>query len=169
MSKKTEETASFMVRFTQKIYEDNGEANVQWRGKISHVQGGDQKSFADFDKAMVFMQEKLAELTREATQDKSPEEQDGILNKSFDIWKKMTKVGPKMIIDTIKDPKKQVAHLQDQIQDQISQVSDEISAKVEINQWRAASKSDFNKLMDTIGALSKEVQALNKKVDKLSK
>lgn len=169
MSKKSEETASFMVRFTQKIYEDNGEANVQWRGKISHVQGGDQKSFSDFDKAMAFMQEKLAELTREATQDKSPEEQDGILNKSFDIWKKMTKVGPKMIIDTIKDPKKQVAHLQDQIQDQISQVSDEISAKVEINQWRAASKSDFNKLMDTIGALSKEVKSLNEKVDKLSK
>ncbi len=169
MTKKADETASFMVRFTQKIYEDNGEPNVQWRGKISHIQGGDQKSFVDFDKAIVFMQEKLAELTREATQDKTPEEQDGILNKSFDIWKKMTKVGPKLIIDTIKDPKKQVAQLQDQIQDQISQVSDEISSKVEIDQWRAASRSDFRKLMDTVNQLSKDVASLNQKVDKLSK
>jgi len=40
MPTNNKQTASFMVRFNQSIYEDNGEAEVQWRGKVSHVQDG---------------------------------------------------------------------------------------------------------------------------------
>lgn len=169
MSKKTDQTASFMVRFTQNIFEENGEDKVQWRGKISHVQGGEQKNFSDFQEALKFMQDKLTELTLSATEDKSPEEQDGILAKSFDIWKKMAQSAPKMIIDTIKDPKKQVAHIQDQIQDQINQVSEEISAKVEIDQWRNATKSDFKMVMESLNKMAEEIQQLNAKIDDLKK
>ncbi len=34
MAKKAEQTASFMVRFNQRIYEEEGESKVQWRGRI---------------------------------------------------------------------------------------------------------------------------------------
>ena len=50
MSPKKDETASFMLRFTQKIFNsESGEPQVQWRGNIRHVQGGEEKRFSDFD------------------------------------------------------------------------------------------------------------------------
>jgi predicted small secreted protein len=67
MTKKQDQTASFMVRFNQRIFEENGESKLQWRGKISHIQDGEEKCFSDFDDALTFMQKKLGELTEEAT------------------------------------------------------------------------------------------------------
>lgn len=169
MAKKQDQTASFMVRFNQRIFEEDGEPKVQWRGKISHVQGGNDKSFTDFNDALVFMQEKLAELTNEATKDESKERREGILQKSFSMWKTMKEVGPKMIMDTIKDPKKQISQIQDQIQDQISTIGDEISEKVQIDQWRNASRADFRDIQNAIKDLSNELKALSNKVDKINK
>ncbi|RMA58688.1 hypothetical protein [Ulvibacter antarcticus] len=164
MTKKADQTASFMVRFNQMIFEENGESKVQWRGKVSHVQGGEDKSFSDFKEAVVFIQEKLAELTIEATKDHTPDEQDGILKKSFALWKSVAKEGPKVFMETLKDPRKQVANLQDQI----SHFGDELSEKVQIDQWRNASKSDFNEMKESIGDLVSQMKKLNAKVDSLS-
>ena len=55
MVKKQNQTASFMVRFNQNIFEENGESKVQWRGKISHVQDGEETNFTDFNDALVFV------------------------------------------------------------------------------------------------------------------
>lgn len=169
MASNNKQTASFMVRFNQSIYEEAGEANVQWRGKISHVQDGDAMGFTDMSEAMSFIQDKLTKLTKDATADKSEEEQEGILEKSLDIWNKVKATGPKLLIETLKDPKKQVSQIQDQIQDQISQVSSEISSKVELDQWRAASKSDVKSIQDQISALTATVAALTEKIDQLAK
>ncbi len=169
MAKKQDQTASFMVRFNQKIFEENGEPKVQWRGKISHVQGGVDENFTDFNDALVFMQKKLAELTNEATKGESRERREGILQKSFSMWKTMKEVGPKLIMETIKDPKKQISQIQDQIQDQISTIGEEISEKVQIDQWRNASRADFRDIQNAIADLSKEVKKLSSKVDKISK
>lgn len=170
MSNKKEETASFMIRFTQKIFEsEQGEAQVQWRGNIRHVQGGDETRFSEFDEVVKFIQSKLQDLTIQAMEDKSPEEQKGILAKSFDLWKRMATEAPKMVIETIKDPKKQVAQIQDQIQDQLSHVKEEIGQKLDFDSWLTSSKSDSKKIMDRLDALSKEMAQLNKKVDQLKK
>ena len=165
MAKKADQTASFMVRFSQKIFEENGEAKVQWRGKVSHVQGGEDQNFSDFNEAVAFIQEKLAELTLEATIDKSPEQQDGILKKSFALWKTVAQAGPKVIMDTLKDPRKQVANFQDQI----SHFGEEIGEKVQIDQWRNASKSDLNSMKAFMKELADQMKLLNSKVDALSK
>ena len=170
MSVKKDETASFMLRFTQKIFNNEaGEPQVQWRGNIRHVQGGEEQRFSKFDEVVNFIQSKLADLTIQAMEDKPIEEQKGILAKSFDMWKKMAVEGPKMVMETIKDPKKGMAQIQDQIQDQIHQVKDEISQKLEIDTWKAASKSDFKEVMQKLSAISAEVSALNEKVDQLAK
>ncbi|RNC84146.1 MAG: hypothetical protein ED556_11850 [Winogradskyella sp.] len=169
MAKKQDQTASFMVRFNQRIFEEDGEPKVQWRGKISHVQGGSDANFSDFNDALIFMQQKLAELTNEATEGESEERREGILKKSFSMWKTMKEVGPKMIMETIKDPKKQISNIQDQIQDQISNISEEISQKVQIDHWRNASRADFHDIQSAINALSKDIKALSAKVDKLKK
>lgn len=168
-----DQTSSFVIRFTQKLFDDNeGKANIQWRGKISHVQGGDQASFSEFEDAIGFMQSKLSEMTVasvESAPDKTKEEKEGLISKSFDIWKKVSKTAPKIVMDVIKDPKGQVSQIQGQIQEQISNVGDEISQKIEIDDWRMASKSDFKTMMSTISSMAEEISALNKKVDKLSK
>ncbi len=166
MSKRINETVSFVVRFTQKIFEDkNGEANVQWRGKISHVQGSDQKNFIEFEDALKFIQEKLDQLTIANIDGKTDEEKEGILTKSWDIWNKMSKAYPKMVLDAIKDPKAQVS----QIQEQIAQVSGELSQKIEIDSWRPPSKADYHKLEEMMGQMSDQMKTLNKKLDDLSK
>jgi uncharacterized protein YukE len=163
---KSNNTASFMLRFTQKIFEDDqGESDIQWRGKISHVQGGDEKNFTKMEDAISFIQTKLTKLTLNTTSDKSKEEQEGILSKSFDIWKKMAINTPKMVMDAIKDPKSQVA----QIKDQLTDVTEDISQKLEIDTWRTASKADFKSVVDQLQALSKQVDSLNDKIDKLAK
>ena len=169
MANKTEQTASFMVRFNQRIFEEDGESKVQWRGRISHVQDGDEKRFSDVKDALVFMQEKLANLTSEATKDQSSEEQDSILQKSLSMWKTMKTVAPQMIKETIKDPKKQISNIQDQLQDQISTLGEEIGEKVQIDQWRNASRSDFKKVQDSLSQLTREIKRLNSKVEALSK
>ena len=165
MTKKVDQTASFMVRFNQIIFEENGESKVQWRGKVSHVQGGEDKSFSDFNDAVKFIQQKLAELTLEATKHKSPEQQDSLLKKSFSLWKTMAKEGPKVIMETIKDPRKQVANLQDQI----TYLGEDLMDKVPLDQWRSASRSDFNSIKESISELADEVKKLNVKVDAISK
>ena len=72
-------------------------------------------------------------------------------------------------MDTLKDPKKQVNQLQGQIQDQLAHVSEEISSKVEIDQWRAASKSDFKQVKDDIAELKGLIATLTTQVNKLAK
>jgi len=165
MAKKADQTASFMVRFNQIIFEDDGESKVQWRGKVSHVQGGEDKSFSDFNDAVKFIQSKLADLTLEATKDDSPEHQESLLKKSFSLWKTMAKEGPKVFMETIKDPRKSVA----QLQDQISDFGEDLMEKVPLDQWRNASRSDFNEIKASISQLAEEMKKLNKKVDAITK
>jgi len=174
MAVKKDETASFMLRFTQKIFQnEDGESQVQWRGNIRHVQGGDEKRFSEFDDAVNFIQGKLAEMTIQQMEDKSPEEQKGILSKSFNLWKKMALSGPKMVMETIKDPKKQIEQVQSQIQGQVEAIQQKVESRiaqnVDVDEWRGVSKSDHKSMMDLLEKMSKEISSLNKRVNKLSK
>lgn len=165
MTKKQDQNASFMVRFNQQIFEENGDSNIQWRGKITHIQDGQEKRFTDFNDALIFMQNKLAELTEEATKHESIEKQESILDKSLSMWKTIKDVGPKILKDTIKDPKKQLSHLQDELQDKITTIGGEISEKVQIDEWRNASRADFNKIQNQIKNLASEIQNISNKID----
>ncbi|HFA49340.1 MAG TPA: hypothetical protein ENJ95_10020 [Bacteroidetes bacterium] len=173
MASKKDETASFVLRFTQKVFQnDQGDQQVQWRGNIRHVQGGDEKRFSEFEEVVKFIQAKLADLTIIAMEDKSPEEQKGILAKSFDLWKRMAVAGPKMVMETLKDPKAGVEHIQEQVsqavQEQVGQVEDLISNRIDTDAWKPATKADLKTLMQSIAQLSQEVAALNGKLDKIS-
>lgn len=168
---KNDQTASFLLRFTQMIYEDEkGKADVQWRGKITHVQDNDQKNFSELKDVIGFIQTKLSELTISSMEDDmSQKEKDGILNKSMDIWKKLAKSYPKMVADVIKDPKGQVIQFQEQITEQISSKAEDISNRLQLESYKPTSKSDFNDLSDQISQLTELVGKLKKKVDKIDK
>lgn len=162
MTKKAQ-TASFMVRFTQKIYDENGESKVQWRGNASYVQGGEDINFTDFNNVVAFIQRHLGKLTMEATDDRTTEEQENILTKSLSLFKSVAASGPKIIKETLKDPRKQVATLQDQL----SEYGEELLEKMPIDQWRNASKSDFKSILEHLEKLTNTVENLTKKVDAL--
>ena len=180
MATKKDETASFVLRFTQKIFQnEQGEPQLQWRGNMRHVQSGEEKNFSKFEEVTQFIQTTLTDLTVQAMEHKSPEEQKGILAKSFDLWKKMAMETPKIVMDSIKDPKKQAnqlkEQLQEQFQEQLHQVSDafnqkldDAKQKLEVDDWRMTSKSDFKSMMKLLEQMSMEINTLNEKVDKLS-
>jgi len=162
------QSASFMIRFTQKLFsEKDGKPGVQWRGKISHVQSGDDSSFVEFENAIAFMQEKLEDLTAASIVDKPEKEQDGILAKSFDLLKKIKDNAPKIVMDTIKDPIGQVSNFKDQIEEQIKDVGDELSQKIEIDNLRMVSKSDYKEMVGLMQKMSKQIDNLSKKVDSI--
>lgn len=178
MATKKDETASFVVRFNQKIFQNEaGEPQVQWRGNIRHVQGGEEKRFSEFEAVRNFMQTKLQDLTLTATEDKTEEEQKGILEKSFSMWKKVARETPKMVMETIKDPKKGIAQIQqqitevgDELQHQIGQqIEEKIGRKLEIDEWRGPTKADHLEMMELMQSMSKQIASLNKKVNALSK
>lgn len=167
MAAKKDETASFVLRFTQKIFNNEaGEPQVQWRGNIRHVQGGSEKNFSAFDDVVQFIQGKLTDLTITAMENKSPEEQKGILSKSFDLWKRMAVAGPKMVMDTIKDPKAGVEQIQEQVsqvvQEQVGQVEEFVSNRLDPDAWKPATKADLKLLMQSIQQLSNEIAELKK-------
>lgn len=181
MATKKDDTASFVLRFTQKIFNnEQGEPQLQWRGNMRHVQSGEEKNFSKFDEVTQFIQGTLTDLTVQAMEHKSPEEQKGILSKSFDLWKKMAMETPKIVMESIKDPKKQANHikeqLQEQFQEQLQQVGgalnqrlEDAKQKLEVDDWRVSSKSDFKNMMKLLEQMSTEITTLNEKVDKLSK
>ena len=178
MSENKEETASFVLRLTQKIFKsEEGEAQVQWRGNIRHVQSGEEERFSDFNAASHFMQNKLEYLTLKSVENEPEEEQKGILSKSFDFWKKVATEAPKIVRDTIKDPKKQAVHFQEQIQEQFQQIGDAIEQKIEdrvgkkieLEDILGASKSDSKKILAVLDQLAGQIELLNAKVEKLSK
>lgn len=177
MANKKEETASFVLRLSQKIYEsDTGEPQIQWRGSIRHVQSGEEQRFASFDKATVFMQARLSDITLQAIKDKPEEEQKGIISMSFDFWRKVATNAPKVVLDSIKDPKKQAAQLQEQLQEQFHQIQESIGqkieeklgSKVEFDSWLSSPKDELNEILDTLNALTTKVDELSKQVAKLN-
>ncbi len=164
---KNDQTASFLLRFTQKIYEDEkGNTDLQWRGKITHVQDNDQKNFSELKDVIDFIQGKLSELTMSSMEeDMSPKDKEGILMKSMDIWKKLAKSYPKMVADVIKDPKGQVL----QIQEQITSKAEDLSNRLQLESYKPTSKSDIHELSNQISQLTNLVGTLQKKVDKIDR
>ncbi len=178
MPEKKEETASFVLRLSQKIYKsEEGEPQIQWRGNIRHVQSGDEIRISDYNAATEFVKNKLGDLTQKAVEDKPEEEQKGILSKSFDFWKKVASEAPKMVMETIKDPKKQAAHIQEQITEQFQQIGDNLEhkieerfgKKIELEDIFGSTKSDSRKILEKLVDMSEQIVALNKKVESLSK
>ncbi len=173
MANKKEETASFVLRLSQKIFEaDGGEHQIEWRGNIRHVQSGDEARFSNFEDAETFVQQKLTSMTMKAVEDKPDDTRKGILAKSFDFWKKVAIVTPKLVMDSIKDPKKQAGHLQDQIQEQIHNISDAIGQKIEdtigtkleLDNILPASKAE---IIEKLDQLTTRLEAIESKIDSI--
>lgn len=173
MKAKKEETASFVVRFNQKIFKDeDGNHQVQWRGNIRHVQGGEEERFSKFEDVVKFIQEKLASLAVDGMEEKSEEEKKSILASGFEMFRQVTTNTPKKFIEAILDPKTQIAEIQERVQSMNENINQKITElveeKLEIDKIRAASKSDFRTIMERLDKMSEDIAALNSKIENLS-
>ena len=75
----------------------------------------------------------------------------------------MATATPKLVLDSIKDPKKQASQLQEQIQEQIHQFGDAISHKIEekkidIESYLGSSKSELKEILQVLLELDKKVE-----------
>lgn len=169
---KKADSASFVLRFTPKVFEnEQGEADIQWRGTIQHIQDGEEKRFSDFEKAVQFMHEKLSDLTIELVNSKSEEADENLLSKGFNLWKQLAIDTPKSMVDSFLDPKKRMENIQNQL-NQVGEMinskkPDFASTKALTEELRFASKADFKSLLELYQKMSEDLTTLTEKVDDL--
>ena len=80
------------------------------------------------------------------------------------MWKRMAVDYPKKVLETIVDPKSQVEN----IQQQVNQMGENLGWRLDIDDWRQASKADYKKMTQTMEQIIQSLNALNQKVDKLA-
>ena len=162
-NKSVGDTSSFLLRITQHIFEDDlGESQVQWRGTVRHVQEGDERKFSEFHEVIDFIHQKLAAATARAIEDKSTEQKENILEKSFSLWKRLADAQTRMISDTIKDPKTPIR----MIQEVMSQVGERIEQ--DIKAWKPVSQAEYGSLVDKLDLLQEQMEKLSEQIQRIS-
>ena len=87
MQAKQHNVASYLLRFTQDLYEDEAhDAHVRWRGHIRHVQGDQESRFTDFAEAVGFIQRGLTELTADTLSGAGDMSKEKVFAESFKLW-----------------------------------------------------------------------------------
>jgi hypothetical protein len=94
--------ASFLIRFTQDLWEDEqGEPRVQWRGRINHVQGDEEQSFTDFSEVVEFIQQHLTQLTLDSMPKDGQMDQEKTLHESFKLWERFASSYTDLMFDAM--------------------------------------------------------------------
>jgi hypothetical protein len=164
--------ASFMLRFTQDLWKDeNGDPQVQWLGRINHVQGDEEVRFTDFTEALTFIQNQLQDLTHRAVPGATPAFREKALNESFKLWERFTADYTELVLKGMQDAFNRSRDIQDQVGDTFAR---------SFEQWlppgfrREASPARSEQephadLMSEIETLTAQVAALAAKIEALEK
>ena len=86
----------------------------------------------------------------------------------------MASATPKIVLDSLKDPKKQASHIQDQLQEQFHQIGDSIGQKIEetigskidIDEWINSSKNE--RILELLEKMNAKIDSLEVKIEKLN-
>ncbi|MFN8423855.1 MAG: hypothetical protein U0470_10925 [Anaerolineae bacterium] len=114
------DVASFVLRFTQDLYEDEaGESRVRWRGHIRHVQSDADARFTEFADAVAFIQRRLAELTKNAVADRSPADQEQVMADSLQFWERFASGYATMVLDAFSQTMAKSEAVRQQVGEQI--------------------------------------------------
>lgn len=159
MIKPQNNVASFVLRFTQEMWQDaQDEPHVQWRGHIRHVQGDEEDRFTDFAEAVAFIQRYLAQLTMEAIAGGQNMNQEKVLQESFKLWEQFASSYTGMMFEAIEQTVKQSQTFKEQI-DQATQRA--------LKAWQFSGQSDQKQMVEVLRSLQAQIEALTAKVEKL--
>lgn len=156
--------ASFMLRFTQELWQDAaGDARVRWRGHIKHVQDDAEQRFTDFAEAVSFMQRHLMQLTEDTLNGADGMSQEKVFEESFKMWEQFANSYAKMMSQAMEQSLRQSESFREQM--------DEAGRKM-LDAWRTPFQPEAvgnspETLLQTIADLQTQVQALAEKVGRL--
>ena len=151
--------ASFMIRFTQHIWRDpQDEPQVQWRGQISHVQGGDELAFTDLTAALEFIQQQLTQLTKDATSSEDSQDQEKVLDKSYVLWEQFAATYSNMVFDALRNTINQSAAIKSQMDEALGTA---------LESWPLPVAIEQDEISSAIDDLNSQLQTLAEKVEKL--
>lgn len=156
--------ASFVLRFTQELWEDaQQEPHVRWRGYIRHVQGEEENRFTDFAEAASFMQRHLTQLTIDSLSKKQEGmSQEKMIQESFKLWEQFASSYTNMMFSAMEQGIKQSQAFRDQI--------DETREKI-FRAWQFPLNPNFNSngesLEEKVDQLQNQVNDLLHRVKEL--
>ncbi|MEZ4869636.1 MAG: hypothetical protein R3C14_50390 [Caldilineaceae bacterium] len=167
--------ASFMLRFTQDLWQDaEGEPRVEWRGHIRRVQDGEELRFTDVAEAMNFIQDSLLTLTRNAVPKEDKMYQDKAVRESLKLWEKFADSYTTMVVEAMQQTMKQSENFQKQVNEAVEQAMKPwwmVGFSAPATSVRRASTQDDSavqaQILQTLAALQTQIQALNEKVNNL--
>ena len=122
MAKKQRDIASFVLRFTQDVWDDErGDPHVEWRGHIRHVQGDDEFHFTELTDALQFIQKSLMQLTMDAMPAGDKPYQEKAMRESFKLWDNFAKSYTDMMMQAVQQTVKQSEVLNKQMSEAMGQ------------------------------------------------
>lgn len=168
------DTASFVLRFTQDLWQDQkGEPRIEWRGQVRRVQDGEEMRFTDLSDAMNFIQESLLKVTMNAVPKEDKMYQDKAVRESLKMWEKFAENYTTLMVETMQRTMKQSESFQRQLNDAVEQA---------MKPWwlmgfvpppeRKPKESEANnatqaQLLQTLAALQAQIETLSNKVSSL--
>lgn len=161
MIKTQRDVASFVLRFTQDLWQDmQGEPRVQWRGQIRHVQGDAETRFTDFAEAVRFIQLQLAQLTLEAVSGGSELDQSKALQESFKLWEQFASSYTNMMFEAMERTFSQSEALKKQMDETVERA---------LKGWQLPVQADQGQIVKALNNLQAQIQTLTDKVESLEK
>lgn len=150
--------ASFVLRFTQDIWQDErGEPRVEWRGHIRHVQDDEETRFTDFAEVVTFIQQHLAQLTLDALEGGNMD-QEKTLHESFRLWEQFTSSYMDMVFEGMEQTLKQSEAIREQMSSAVQQA---------LSSWGFPARADQSEVVEALNRLQEQVQSLARKVERL--
>jgi hypothetical protein len=166
--KSQRETASFVLRFTHDLWEDQqGEPHIEWRGQCRRVRDGVEVRFTDLTEAVSFIKESLLKVTRECVPKDDEVFQEKAMQESFKLWEKFAQGYTDMIVESIQRSVKQSELFQKQMGEAMEQA---------MKPWwvppvapvasppASASAADQAQILQTMNALQGQIELLSAKV-----
>lgn len=154
--------ASFLLRFTQDLYEDaDHDAHVRWRGQIRHVQGDEESRFTDFADAVAFIQRSLTDLTADSLSGAENMSQEKIFAESFKLWEQFASSYTDIMQNAMEQTLKQSALIGKQVESARAQA---------IKAWQiptTATTDTQREMLDMLKEMQRHLVTLSQRVDAL--
>jgi hypothetical protein len=152
--------ASFVLRFTQDLWEDaEHEPHVRWRGHIRHVQGEEESRFTDFAQAVAFIQQNLTQLTVDTLSGERNMSQETVMRETFKLWEQFASSYSDIMASAMEQTLKQSELIGQQIE----------AARTQTQKlWGYGVPSGQNQeVLDALKALQQQLEILNARVEKI--
>lgn len=165
--------ASFVLRFTQEMWQDDqGDPRVEWRGHIRHVQGDEEFHFTELNEALQFIQKALMQLTMDTVPKDNKPFQEKAMRESFKLWETFAQSYADMMVQAMERTVKQSEAVSRQLTETVEQawrpwwlMGLAPSGKTEAQQ--GLSPEDQQRLMQTLLTMQEQLEILARKVNSL--